>query len=183
MAIPLLIQRALAEIPTTEKPSACVNCDDLKKKDGYVTVFVELHSLTGHAAVFVGKATDEDRILYDPCGDYVKKGLNYRSGDVLSAEEFDYADYKEYHEEGDKNALLLYYVFKITEDEEKEIRERILDPKAPTTCSLKCAVQVRRVLTGIGPFKDLDGPGFVADFPSVLAKEVQTIHESKKREL
>ncbi|MDR1064676.1 MAG: hypothetical protein LBL48_12245 [Azoarcus sp.] len=180
MAIPLIIQRGLEEILPAEKPSACMNCDEFKKKDGSVVVFVELHSRTGHAAVFIGKATDDDRILYDPCGSYVKKGLNYRSGDILSANEFDYADYKEFHEEGDKNADLRYYIFKITKDEEKAIRERILDPEGPSTCTLECATQVRRVLNGIGPFRNLKA-GFLVDLPSTLAADVKTIQESEKR--
>jgi hypothetical protein len=181
MTMPLIIQRGLDEILPADKPSACVNCDEFKKKDGTVTVFVELHSITGHAAVFVGKATDDDRILFDPCGSYIKKGLNYRQGDILSANEFDYTDYKEFHEEGEKNADLHYYFFKITKDEEKAIRKRIEDPEGATTCSMKCASHVRRVLNGIGPFKNLKGPNSWGNLTSTLAAEVKAIQESRKR--
>jgi hypothetical protein len=179
-AIPPLVTLGLKKIRTVEKPTACVNCDEFKKKDGLVAVFVELHSTTGHAAVFLGKVTDNDRILYDPCGSYIKKGLNYRTGDILSADEFDYADYKEFHEEGDKNADLHYYIFNITKDEEAAILERILDPEGPSSCTLDCATQVRRVLNGIGPFKNLEGPGFI-NLPSTLAADVKAIKESEKR--
>jgi hypothetical protein len=182
MAVPLIIQRGINEIMHVDKPSACVNCDEFKKKDGTVMVFVELHSISGHAAIFVGKATDDDRILYDPCGSYIKKGRTYRQGDILSANEFDYVDYKKFHEVGEKNTDMHYYFFKVTKDEERAIRERIEDTEGATTCSMDCASQVRRVLNGIGPFKNLKGPGFVFDLTSTLAADMKAIQESRKRE-
>ena len=100
MAVPLHIQRGIDEVAANpSNPSACANCDEFKEgKTGFVAVFIELISLTGHTAVFVGTVDEEDRILYDPCGSYFKPGLNYRQ-DIMSAEEFDFNDYYKYHSE------------------------------------------------------------------------------------
>ncbi|MDR1064674.1 MAG: hypothetical protein LBL48_12235 [Azoarcus sp.] len=68
MAIPLIIQRGLEEILPAEKPSPCMNCDEFKKKDGYVTVFINDNGLAilkeVHASIFVGRGSDKDRILF-----------------------------------------------------------------------------------------------------------------------
>jgi hypothetical protein len=74
MAVPLLIQNGIHTVIPVDKPSACVNCDEVK--DGYVVIFVNSNGLglfkDGHVALFLGKASDANRILYDPCAHYAK---------------------------------------------------------------------------------------------------------------
>lgn len=162
MAIPLLVLRGLDEIQTVEKPTACVNCDEFKKKDGYVAIFINNNGI-GHAALFVGRASNKNWLLFDPCGSYAK-GAGYnrydnstkirtRTGDVMLKGEFSARDYYLYQRyDGPKVNV---YAFEITKEEEVLIRDNI-DEYADSSCFAKCSEYVAAVLYGIKSFKGLD---------------------------
>jgi hypothetical protein len=188
MAIPLLIQRALAEIPTTEKPSACVNCDEFKKKDGYVTIFINANG-AGHASLFIGKNTDKNRILYDPCGSYAK-GKGYAvanpehtwqsrpSGDIFGADDFSYRDYYIYHRADGPDINV--YSFELTKDEQSKIYERA-ETLGEDSCSFDCARRISEVLRGIRPFKNLASSRWPVNLGDDL-KKMTTMPTSKDKE-
>jgi len=147
-----------------------------EKKPGFVAVFVNNNGL-GHVSVFVGAITDKDRILYDPCGNYSKNG--YRTGDIFTADEYDYNGYYDYHK-ADGNDIRVF-PFKITKKEENAIKERILNPETTSTCSMSCTVRSREVLTGIGPFKNLKPSYlFMRTSPGSMADDMEKIMKASK---
>jgi len=135
-------------------------------KKGYVTVFINSNGIgifkDGHAAIFVGRGSDADRILFDPCGYYAKgKGFANenpehrivdRTSPIFKGEQFSYRDYYLYHRTDGSN--LNAYSFEITKDEENQIRARI--ERDAQECWGQCTLFVSSVLNGIGPFKGLD---------------------------
>jgi hypothetical protein len=178
------------EISQYKKACACVNCDDLKDKDGYIAVFVETNRWPGHVSLFVGRSDNKNRILYDPCGSY-KKGAGYNmakmagkdylaqgedgitwpdrpSSDVFSNNDFSTRDYYLYHEGGGTN--LNAYAFEISKSDEEEIRRR-LDELPGGSCEIECVLRVKSILEGIGHFKKF----FSESTPSSFRAELKCL--------
>ena len=157
------------------------NSSKKEEEKGYVTVFINNNgwALSGkqHASLFVGRGTDADRTLFDPCGHYTK-GIGFamsdpnhkissRKGAVLIGDDFSYHDYYLFHraDGGNVNA----FSFEITKAEEKQIKERFAQQSADT-CWMNCAKAVSNVLNGIGPFKNFD-----YSRPSALSSAVRRL--------
>jgi uncharacterized Zn-binding protein involved in type VI secretion len=158
-----------------------------EEKKGFVVVFVNNNGrVTGeHTSVFIGEMNGKSRILYDPCGSYDKGksegGLGTRGGDVLGAEEFDYAGYYNYHKEDGPDIRI--FPFRITKEEENKIRERVSSDEFLSSCDFDCTVRTRAVLTGIGPFKKLKPSGrFLRRTPKSLADDMGAIKKDMEKE-
>jgi uncharacterized Zn-binding protein involved in type VI secretion len=180
------IQSASAEGGITAEEARLLKEQQDEEKKGFVAVFINNNGKwTGeHASVFIGDMNDKDRILYDPCGSYDKgkrEGrLGTRGGDVLGAEQYDYKGYYDYHREDGEDIKV--FPFRITKKEEKQIRNRILDPDLLGSCDMDCTVRTREVLRGIGPFKDLKSSGtFMRRTPKSLTEDMNTIKSREKK--
>jgi len=155
------------------------------EKKGFVAVFINNNGrfVGEHVSVFVGDMNDANRILYDPCGNYdknkVKGELGTRGGDVLSADQYEYDSYYNYHREDGPDIRI--YPFKITKEEENEIRNRILDPELLSSCDMDCTVRTREVLRGIGLFKHLKPSGtMLRRTPKSLTEDMEIIKRIKQ---
>jgi len=170
------------EIPV-EKKSPVVNCDEFKEKNGYVAVFINNNGLAltkdQHAAIFLGRETDADHLLYDPSGTYAK-GRGYqisdpnhriepRGGAIFNKGEFSYHDYYLFHRADGPNVNV--FAFNLTKCEQEEIRQRIIENISGSEDYAQCTLLVRKVLHGIGPFKNLGKP----ITPSGLSPEVRKL--------
>jgi len=143
------------------------NSSEKTEGKGYVAVFINFNGnvlpLRQHASLFIGRETDKNRTLYDPCGSYTKgaglfindptQKVSSRVGAILIGDQFAYHDYYLFHRLIDGPNVNVYG-FEITKSEENQIRERIVEHDA-NTCSWYCAKIVSTVLNGIGPFKNL----------------------------
>jgi uncharacterized Zn-binding protein involved in type VI secretion len=147
---------------------------DAETKTGLVTIFVNNNGI-GHVSLFIGYDSDRDRILFDPCGSYIKDGNSWRSN-IFTAEEFDKMGYWRYHSsDGDD---ITFYPFTISESEEKTIRNRISDNEGADPgpgCFMACATAVSEAIKGIGPFKNFEP----ASTPWGMKKEMEKLKRSK----
>jgi RHS repeat-associated protein len=142
-----------------------VSASDLKGLDVTIIINNNTPIIGTHVG---GLIVDE---IYDPGGDYFTERPKQCNCDDFSGLD----DYIKYQlEEGPDIDV---YTFKTSPEEDKILKERIFKtPGGPGFC----ASAMRKVLHGVGPFKDLQLPGIFPSTPRGLGEDLKNIIKNTK---
>ncbi len=124
-----------------------------------------------HSSTRIDNSAGGGPILYDPAGSFVPKGKKPAeargSGDTFFDNDADLQDYIDFHKE--LGSTVETITFPTTPEEELQI-SRNIDARGGAA-PLFCSIATSEVLSGVGPFVDLE----TSFFPDNLMRDLRNI--------